>query len=119
MWFSLFPSWFQAKIWCENGEMVMRCSVLMLGLLHFGFKKTAKTYAVTAVVVFVAGCCHVEIGKILCGCGESEVRLRRFPYVIQVIARLFSAKTLCENCKNVCDFGECVVVCGDLYVLFR
>ena len=69
--------------------------------------------------VVQCGSCNVEIGKILCDCGESEVRLRRFPYVIQVIARLFSAKTLCGNCKNVCDFGECVVVCGDLYVLFR
>jgi len=33
---------FAVKIRCENGEMVMRCSVLMLGLLHFGFKKWRK-----------------------------------------------------------------------------
>ena len=31
--------------------------------------------------------------------------MQPFPCVIQVFASLFTVKTLCENCKNVCDFG--------------
>ncbi len=49
MFFRRLQCLFAVKMWCENGkalcengEMVMRCSVLMLGLLHFGFKKWRK-----------------------------------------------------------------------------
>lgn len=53
--------------------MVMRCSVLMLGLLHFGFKKN---------------------GENVCGCGGCGVSFRRlqglFTAVPKHITEVFS-----------------------------
>ena len=46
------------------------------------------------------------------------MRLRRFQYVIQVIARLFSAKTLCENGKIWCGNGKMVVYFRRVHALF-
>ena len=57
---------FAVKMWCENGEMVMRCSVFMLGLLHFGFKKWRK-----------------------------RMRLRRLRCEFQAFSTLKSAKSYC------------------------
>ena len=53
-------------------NIVLKRRVLyLLRLLRFAI--SVEIHSVTAVMVFVSGCCHVEIGKTLCGFGESVV----------------------------------------------
>ena len=88
-----------AKIWCENGEMVMRCSVLMLGLLHFCFKKWRNGGAISANAWWFAAIAMCYSGNyIVCfrrkRCAKTAKmyvisavwqHIQAFPCVIQVI----------------------------------
>ena len=67
MFFRRLQGLFAVKMWCGNGKMVVR-------RWWFGFAISVEIHCVSAVVVFVAVSCHVEIGKILCIFGESEVQ---------------------------------------------
>ena len=80
-----------AKWWCDFGGF------------HVFFRRLQGLFAV----------------KMRCENGENMVRKRRNGYALQRVDAWFTAFLFQKVAKWWCDFGECVVVCGDCYVLFR